>query len=46
MLRMTTDYRTPRKEVQVGIPQGSPLSPPLYIIFNNDLVRTAHRFNV
>ena len=40
MLRLP-DYKTDMREVQIGIPQGSPLSPPLFILFNSEVVQMA-----
>jgi hypothetical protein len=36
---MVGDYESPTSEIEhVGVPQGSPLSPILYIFYNVDLV--------
>ena len=35
------DHKTDMREVKIGIPQGSPLSPPLFILFNADVVQMA-----
>lgn len=34
----TSEYATPRTRIATGIPQGSPLSPILYLFYNSDLI--------
>ena len=34
----TSEYTTPRTQIAIGIPQGSPLSPILYLFYNSDLI--------
>ena len=34
----TSEYTTPRTQIATGIPQGSPLSPILYLFYNSDLI--------
>jgi exonuclease III len=37
------DYTSPEEAIQVGIPQGSPISPILYLFYNADLVEDCQR---
>ncbi len=44
----TSEYTTPLTPINTGIPQGSPLSPILYLFYNSDLIdrcNTAERLN-